>query len=93
MGQRTALGAPIPTWAGWFLNGVTGAVLLWLVPRLLPAGTPWAIRFWIALVGLCFLRLIAFLDLYALVFRAMGFPVEKLWDCPVAARSDRKSVV
>jgi hypothetical protein len=87
VGQRTALGAPIPTWAGWFLNAVTGAVLLWLVPRLLPVGTPWAIRFWIALVGLCFLRLIALLDFYALVFRAMGFAVEKLWDCPVAARS------
>ena len=37
--------------SGIVLNAVTGAVLLWLVPRLLPAGTPWAIRFWIALVG------------------------------------------
>ena len=37
------------TWPGSFLNAVTGAVLLWLVPRLLPVGTPWAIRFWIAL--------------------------------------------
>jgi hypothetical protein len=69
VGERTAPGAPIPTWAGWFLNAVAGAVLLGLVPRLLPVGTPWAIRFWIALVGLCFLRLIAFLDFCALVFR------------------------
>ena len=81
MGQRTALGAPIPTWSGWFLNAVTGAVLLWLVPRLLPVGTPWAIRFWIALVGLCFLRLFAFMDFYASSFRdglrsreALGLP-------------------
>ena len=59
VGQRTAAGAPIPTVAGFVLNVVTGAVLLWLVPRLLPVGTPWAIRFWIALVGFAFLFLIA----------------------------------
>ena len=73
VGQRTALGAPIPTWAGWFLNAVTGAVLLWLVPRLLPVGTPWAIRFWIALVGLCFLRMFALgtsISMRQTVFRA-----------------------
>jgi hypothetical protein len=87
VGERTAVGAPIPTWAGWFWNVVTGVALLWLVPRLLPVGTPWAIRFWTALTGLCFLRLFALCDLLALIFRLMGFPVEKLWDCPVAARS------
>jgi alginate O-acetyltransferase complex protein AlgI len=87
VGQRTATDAPIPTLGGFALNAVTGAVLLWLVPRLLPAGTPWAIRFWIALVGSCFLFLFARLDFWALIFRAMGFAVEKLWDCPVAATS------
>jgi hypothetical protein len=87
VGQRTAPDAPIPTWRAWFVNIVTGAVLLWLVPRFLPAGTPWAIRFWIALVGLCFLFLIARFDFWALIFRAMGFAVEKLWDCPIAATS------
>jgi alginate O-acetyltransferase complex protein AlgI len=85
VGQRTAADAPIPTVAGFVLNAVTGAVLLWLVPRFLPAGTPWTIRFWIALVGSGFLYLVARFDLWALVFRAMGFAVEKLWDCPIAA--------
>ena len=87
-GQRTAPGAPIPTVGGIVLNVVTGAVLLWLVPRLLPAGNPlggplldraggsrascsWS-RGWTSV---------------ALIFRAMGFAVEKLWDCPVAATS------
>ena len=51
-----------PRCPGSSLNAVTGAVLLWLVPRLLPAGTPWAIRFWIALVGFCFLFLFARFD-------------------------------
>ena len=87
VGQRTAADAPIPTVSGIVLNAVTGAVLLWLVPRLLPAGTPWAIRFGIALVGFCFLFLIARFDFWAIIFRAMGFAVEKLWDCPIAART------
>ena len=86
-GERTAPGAPIPTLGGIVINAVTGAVLLWLVPRLLPDGTPWFIRLWMALVGSCFLLLIARLDFVALIFRAMGFAVEKLWDCPVAATS------
>jgi hypothetical protein len=86
-GQRTAPGAPIPTFSGIVLNAVTGAVLLWLVPRLLPQGTPWVIRLGIALVGACFLFLVARLDFAALLFRALGFAVEKLWDCPVAVTS------
>jgi Membrane bound O-acyl transferase family len=86
-GARTAPGAPIPNFGGIVLNAVTGAALLWLVPRLLPGQTPWVIRLWIALVGICFLSLIARLDFVAFVFRAMGFAVEKAWDCPVAATS------
>jgi alginate O-acetyltransferase complex protein AlgI len=61
--------------------------LLWVVPRLLPATTPRPIRIWIALIAVGFLSLIARFDLYALVFRAMGFAVEKVWHCPVAATS------
>jgi hypothetical protein len=86
-GQRTVAGAPVPTVSGFLLNALTGAALLWLVPRLLPTATPLKVRFWIALVGFCFLFLMARLDFYALGFRAMGFPVEKLWDCPIAATS------
>jgi hypothetical protein len=87
VGQRTAADAPIPTVASIAVNAVTGAALLWLVPRLLPVGTPWAIRFWIALVGFCFLFLVARLDFWTLIFRALGFAVEKLWDCPSARSS------
>jgi hypothetical protein len=87
VGERTAPNAPIPTVSGFVLNVVTGLVLFWLMPRILPVGTPWPIRFWIALVGFCFLFLIARFDFWALGFRAMGFPVEKLWDCPIAATS------
>jgi Membrane bound O-acyl transferase family len=86
-GQRTAPGAPVPTVPGLILNVLTGVVLLWIVPRLLPAATPRMIRFWIALIGLGFLRLLAQLDFGALIFRAMGFPVEKAWDYPIAATS------
>ena len=39
-GQRTAANAPIPTLAGIIGNAVTGAGLLWLVPRALPAAHP-----------------------------------------------------
>ena len=85
VGERTAANAPIPTVAGFVLNATTGAVLLWLLPRVLPLWSPWVIRFWIALVGFSFLFLVARLDFWALVFRAMGFAVEKLWDCPIAA--------
>jgi hypothetical protein len=87
MGQRVAPGAPIPTLYAIVVNAITGAVLLWLVPRLLPTGTPWTLRFWIALVGFCFLVLFARLDFAAIIFRAMGFAVEKMWDCPIAATS------
>jgi alginate O-acetyltransferase complex protein AlgI len=86
-GQRTAPGAPVPTVRGFLLNLATGATLFWLVPRLLPAATPFPVRFWLGLVGLTFLGLIARFDFYALIFRAMGFAVEKLWDCPIAATS------
>jgi Membrane bound O-acyl transferase family len=85
IGQRTAANAPIPTLAGIIGNAFIGAALLWLVPRVLPAGTPWTFRFWIAIAGFCFLFLFARFDFHALIFRAMGFAVEKLWDCPIAA--------
>ena len=85
VGQRTAADAPLPTVSGFLLNVLTGACLLWLLPHLLPTATPRLIRFWIALVGVGFLELVARCDFWALIFRAMGFPVEKLWDCPIAA--------
>jgi Membrane bound O-acyl transferase family len=86
-GQKSPADAPIPTIRGFLVNVLTGAVLVWLAPRVLPAATPWIVRFWIGLVGCVFLFLIARLDFWTLIFRAMGFAVEKLWDCPIAATS------
>ena len=59
IGQRTTANAPIPTLADIIGNAFIGAALLWLVPRVLPAGTPWTFRFWIAIAGFCFLFLFA----------------------------------
>jgi len=87
VGAIAPAGAPVPTPRGFLLNVATGAALLLLAPRLMPTATPRAIRLWVALVGFCFLFLVARLDFWALAFRAMGFAVEKLWDCPVAATS------
>jgi alginate O-acetyltransferase complex protein AlgI len=86
-GQKTPAGAPVPTVRGFILNVFTGVVLIWVVPRFLPASTPRAVRFWIALTGFTFLMLFARLDFYVFVFRAMGFAVERFWDCPIAATS------
>ena len=86
-GEVTAARAPLPSVSGILLNALTGAALLWLVPHLLPKATPWIVRFWIALVGLSLLTLFVRLDIAAMIFRAMGFPVEKLMDCPIDATS------
>jgi len=86
-GARASVDAPVPTVRGILMNVVAGAALLLLAPRVLPAATPRAVRFWVALVGFGMLFLVARLDFWALIFRWMGFAVEKLWDCPVAATS------
>jgi hypothetical protein len=84
-GREPVAGAPVPTVLGLLLNALAGAVLLWVVPRFLPAATPFMVRFWIALVGIGFMVLFVRFDFAALLFRWMGFQVEKLWWCPVAA--------
>jgi hypothetical protein len=80
---------PRPTWSGFLLNVLTGAVLLWGVPLLFPPGTPLLVRAWTGLVGWGFLRLFAGFDAWALIFRLLGFPVEKPWVNPMAATSLR----
>jgi hypothetical protein len=80
---------PRPTWRGFFLNLATGAVLLWLVPLLFPPGTPLLVRAWTGLVGVALLRLLAGFDLWVLIFRLIGFPVDKAWVNPLAATSLR----
>jgi hypothetical protein len=80
---------PVPTWRSLLLNLLTGAVLFWGVSWLLPAGTPLLVRAWVGLAGLAFLRLFAGFDFWALVFRLMGFPVDKIFVNPAAATSLR----
>src|SRR5262249_27554664 len=82
-------GEPRPTWRGFLLNLLTGAVLLWGVVWLLPSGAPLLVRAWAGLVGLAFLRLFATFAFWALVFRRLGFPVEKPFVNPAAATSLR----
>jgi hypothetical protein len=80
---------PRPTWRGFLLNVLTGAVLLWGVPWLFPPGTPLLVRAWTGLIGWGFFRLFAAFDLWALVYRWLGFPVDKPFDNPAAATSLR----
>jgi alginate O-acetyltransferase complex protein AlgI len=87
VGAQTPAGAPVPTVRGLIVNAAAGAALLWGAPHLLPEPTPWAVRFATALSGMFMLSLVARLDFYALILRAMGFSVEKVWDCPAAAAS------
>ena len=54
-GQRLAPGAPMPTVTAVLVNAAAGAALLWLAQHLLPAATPLAVRFWVALVGITLL--------------------------------------
>jgi hypothetical protein len=81
--------APVPTWRGCLRNALAGAAVLWGVPLLLPEGTPLLVRAWTGLVGVALLRLFAGFDVWTLVFRWLGFPVEKAWFNPLAATSVR----
>jgi len=80
---------PLPTWRGCLLNAAAGAVFLWGVPLLFPEGTPLLLRAWTGLIGVALLRLFGSFDVLTLIFRRIGFPVEKAWVNPLAATSVR----
>jgi alginate O-acetyltransferase complex protein AlgI len=80
---------PVPTWRGFLLNVLAGAALLGAVPLLLPPATPLLVRAWLALVGLALLRLFAGFDFLALLFRRVGWTVDKAFHNPLAATSVR----
>jgi hypothetical protein len=80
---------PRPTWRGVLVNLLTGALLLWGVALLLPTGTPLLVRAWTGLVGWALLRFFAGFDLVTLIFRKLGFGVDKVFDNPLAATSLR----
>jgi hypothetical protein len=80
---------PVPTWRSFLLNVVSGLILLFGIPQLFPVGTPLLVRAWAGLIGVAFLRLFAGFDLWGLVFRWLGFPVDKVFANPAAATSLR----
>jgi hypothetical protein len=80
---------PRATWRGALINVLSGAVLLWGVPWLLPSSTPLLVRAWVGLVGFGLLRLFGGFDVLALIFYRLGFGVEKAWVNPAASTSLR----
>src|SRR5262249_53547402 len=68
-------------------NVVVGALLLWVVPLLLPEGTPLLLRAWIGLIGTVLLSLFALFDLWVIFYRLLDIGVEKLWFMPGGATS------
>jgi len=86
--ERTpANSRPAPTVSGMLLNAVTAVVFLWVLPSLMPADWPQWLRLVSGQVGNGFLILFAIFDAWALLCRACGVGVEKLWHCPLAATS------
>jgi Membrane bound O-acyl transferase family len=78
---------PVPTVRGMFVNALTAVVFLWILPCLLPADAPQGLRVASGLIGYVFLLMFTIFDAWALLYRACGVPVEKLWHCPLAATS------
>jgi alginate O-acetyltransferase complex protein AlgI len=78
---------PAPTVAGLLVNAVAAVAFLWLIPALMPLDWPVALRLVSGVVGYSLLVLFALLDAWALLYRAGGIGVEKLWHCPIAATS------
>ncbi len=79
--------APQPLGRTGLVNLVCGAVLLWVVPVWLPAGTPWEARIATAITGFALVVLFGMMDGWAALYRRLGIPAEKLWDNPPAATS------
>jgi hypothetical protein len=78
---------PAPTAAGALLNAAVAALFLWVVPGLMPGDWPALLRIASGLAGYAFLVLFALFDAWALVYRACGIGVEKLWRNPAASTS------
>jgi hypothetical protein len=76
-----------PTIPGVLLDAAAAALLLWVVPRLLPEQTPLLVRAWVGIVGMALIVLFVRFDVVVLLFRWLGFAVEKFFDCPIAATS------
>jgi alginate O-acetyltransferase complex protein AlgI len=78
---------PAPTVRGVLLNAAAAAAFLWVLPELMPADSPQTLRVVSGVIGFAFLLMFVVFDVWALVYRACGVGVEKLWHCPLAATS------
>ena len=76
---------PAPTVPGLLVNAFTAGPFLWILPSLQPADWPRWLRLVVGEIGYGFLILFAIFDAWALLYRACGIGVEKLWHCPLAA--------
>jgi alginate O-acetyltransferase complex protein AlgI len=85
--RRPADARPAPTVAGMLLNAAAAVLLLWVIPGLMPGDWPLWPRVASGLAGYAFLLLFALFDAWALVYRACGIGVEKLWHNPAASTS------
>lgn len=84
VGYQSRYDEPRPTVYSFLFNLLAALAILWGLPWLLPESTPRGFRLSVAMLGLCFLTFARF-DLAGLLFRALGFPVEKLWVSPFTA--------
>lgn len=85
--RKPADARPAPSVRGLILNCIAAVLFLWIIPYLIPAHWPRGLLFASAITGYVFLTFFAVCDAWAMVFRACGIGVEKLWYCPLAATS------
>jgi membrane bound O-acyltransferase family protein len=85
--RKPADARPAPTVVGLLLNVVAAVGFLWIIPALMPLDWPVGLRIVSGMVGEFFLVMFVVLDVWALLYRACGVGVEKLWHCPLAAAS------
>ena len=76
----------IAEWLFAFLKNVAGALLLWVVPRRIPAAEP-ILAGWTGMLGVIFLLHFGTFHLLALFWQAMGIAARPLMRMPVAAAS------
>lgn len=76
-----------PTFLGLLINAVTGVIFAFAIPALLPESTPLLVRVWSGLIGWAFLSLFVRFDVAVMIFRGLGFGVERFWHCPIASTS------
>src|SRR5271155_841021 len=74
------------TWLWATLETALGAVLMWIVPRSLPAGEP-LLRGWTGMLGLILLLHFGSFQLIALAWRRLGVDAKPIMSAPLRATS------